>query len=334
MAAATAAAFFVAWRTHDRVQELELELVRRQQDSQTQATEAALLARQAQEISRDAVAKAALLDARVAELAIQRSQLEELIRALTRSRDENLLADIDASVRVALQQTGITGSAEPLLSALRSADERLVRANQPRLEPVRRAIARDMDRTKAVALADLASLAIKLDEGVRLADEVPMLVIESSRPAARTVAAAASGARSPGKTAAVASAPPPSPVGGFGTLIAEWGQTLWAELVSLVRVTRIDQPEAMLLAPEQSFFLRENLKLKLLNARLALLSRQFDIAQADLQAAIAAIERHFDRNARQTAVLLELVRSVTSQARQGGVPRPDDTLAALAAASR
>ena len=334
---AVVVALVVAWRTQDRVQELEQELVRRQQDSQTQATEAALLARQAQELSRDALAKATLLDARVAELAIQRSQLEELIRSLTRSRDENLLADIDAGVRVALQQTGITGSAEPLLAALRSADERLARANQPRLEPVRRAIARDIDRTKAVALADLASLAIKLDEGVRLADDVPLLVIESSRPAPRPTSVASgtgAAARAPGKPVAPASSPTPSPVGGLGALMAEWGQAAWSEVVALVRVTRIDQPEAMLLAPDQSFFLRENLKLKLLNARVALLSRQFDTAQADLQAAIGATERHFDRNARQTAALLELLRSVTSQARQGGVPRPDDTLAALAAASR
>jgi uroporphyrin-3 C-methyltransferase len=104
-------------------------------------------------------------------------------------------------------------------------------------------------------------------------------------------------------------------------------------VVALVRVTRIDQPEAMLLAPEQSYFLRENLKLKLLNARLALLSRQFDVAQADVQGAIAATERHFDRSARKTVALLELLRGVAVQTRQAGVPRPDDTLSALATAA-
>jgi 2-dehydro-3-deoxyglucarate aldolase/4-hydroxy-2-oxoheptanedioate aldolase len=46
----------------------------------------------------------------------------------------------------------------------------------------------------------------------------------------------------------------------------------------------------MLIAPEQAFFLRENLKLRLLNARLALLSRQFDTAQADLSDALAALD--------------------------------------------
>ena len=100
-----------------------------------------------------------------------------------------------------------------------------------------------------------------------------------------------------------------------------------------MRVTRIDAPEAMLIAPEQGFFLRENLKLKLLNARLALLSRQFDTSQSDVQAALAALNRYFDGSSRKTTVATELLRQVSAQSRQGGVPRPDDTLAALAAAA-
>ena len=108
---------------------------------------------------------------------------------------------------------------------------------------------------------------------------------------------------------------------------------MWTESRELLRVSRVDQPQAMLIAPEQSFFLRENLKLKLLNARLALLSRQFDIAQADLQVAIGSTDAWFDRNGRKTQLLMELLRSVAAQARQAGVPRPDDTLAALATAA-
>ena len=102
---------------------------------------------------------------------------------------------------------------------------------------------------------------------------------------------------------------------------------------SLVRVTRIDQPEAMLVAPEQAFFLRENLKLRLLNARLAVLSRQFDTAQSDLRDAAAALERYFDRSSRRVVSALDLVRQVSTQARLVSVPRPDTTLAAIATAS-
>ena len=102
---------------------------------------------------------------------------------------------------------------------------------------------------------------------------------------------------------------------------------------SLVRITRIDQPEAMLVAPDQAFFLRENLKLRLLNARLALLARQFAAAQSDLQWAEGAIGRYFDRSSKRTQIAADQIRQVVQQSRQAGVPRPDDTLSALATAN-
>ena len=323
----------VAWRAQQRVNSIEQELVRRQQDSQGQSTEARLLAKQAQEGTLEATAKLALLEARVAEVAIQRGQLEDLIQSLSRSRDENLLVDVEAGIRVAQQQSNITGSAEPLVAVLRQADERLARYNQPRLEGVRRAIARDLDRVRAVGVADIPSLVIKLDEAVRLVDEVPLL----SAPEPRKSGAPVSTARSaPGAASAVGS--------GVSASAAEWARAwgdgwrtlterVWLEARSLIRLTRIDQPEAMLLAPEQAFFLRENLKLRLLNARLALLSRQFDTAQSDLQSAQASLDRYFDRSSRRTALASELVKQVAVQARQVVLPRPDDTLAALATAS-
>ena len=122
-------------------------------------------------------------------------------------------------------------------------------------------------------------------------------------------------------------------VGSFGDRWGSLAGYLWGEVKSLVRVTRIDQPEAMLVAPEQAFFLRENLKLRLLNARLALLSRQFDTAQSDLRDAQSALDRYFDRSGRRVASATELVRQVASQARLVSVPRPDATLAAIATAS-
>jgi uroporphyrin-III C-methyltransferase len=98
-------------------------------------------------------------------------------------------------------------------------------------------------------------------------------------------------------------------------------------------VTRIDHPEAALVSPDQSFFLRENLKLRLLNARLALLSRQFDTAQSDLRDCQEMLSRYFDMRSRKVAGVSELLRQVAGQARQVSVPRPDDTLAALTAAA-
>ena len=344
----------LAWKTDQRVANLEQELVKRQMDSAGQATEARVLAKTAEEGMRDMAARLALTESRVAEVAIQRSQLEELLQSLSRSRDENVVVDIEASIRVALQQNAITGSAEPLVATLKQSDERLARYNQPRLEGVRRAIARDLDRVKAVSVTDIFTLTIKLDDVVRMVDELPLLsaaeprsraVLANGRPVADNAAAAATAPRTTATAtatpAATAKRVPATLPPGIGTLAwfrdlgvawdALW-QRVWLEVKSLVRVTRIDQPDAMLLAPEQSFFLKENLKLRLLNARLALLSRQFETAQADLKVAQGSLDRYFDKTARRTVLAAELIKQVAAQARQVGVPRPDDTLAALAAA--
>ena len=320
LAALGTAAIMLAWNTQQRVKSLETELVKRQQGSDTQATEARTLARQAELTAREAGGKLALLEARVAETSLQRTQVEELIQSLARSRDENVLADLDAAIRVALQQTAITGSAEPLVLTLKQADERLARFNQPRLERVRRAVAQDLERTRTAGVTDITVLTIRLDEVIRTVDELPLLSSPERR-GGDVVAAPASAASA----------------GGWVTSLGErWGSLaayLWGEVQGLVRVRRIDEPEAILLAPEQTFFLRENLKLRLLNARLALLSRQFDTAQSDLRDAQAALDRYFDRSARRVASASESVRQVTAQARLVTVPRPDATLAAIATAS-
>ena len=325
LAALATAALVLAWNTQQRVKALEGELVKRQQDSGAQAAEARLLARQAQEGARDSAAKLALLEARVAETSLQRTQLEDLIQSLARSRDENVLADVEAAVRVALQQAAITGSAEPLISTLKQADERMARFGQPRLERVRRAVAQDLERARAAGTTDIPLLSIRLDEVIRLVDELPLLSALDRRAPSRVA--------SPVKSAASAA----SGAGGWAdSLGGRWQSVLdqvWEEARSLVRVTRIDMPEAMLVAPEQTFFLRENLKLRLLNARLALLSRQFDVAQSDLRDAQSALERYFDRNSRRVTGAIDGVRQIATQARTIAVPRPDATLAALAAAA-
>ena len=327
------ASLVLAWRADQRGASLEQALVLRQQDSAARASEARTFAKQAQENAATATAKVALLEARVAEVAVQRGQLEDLIQSMSRSRDENLLGDIEAATRVALQQAAITGSAEPLVATLKQSDERLARYNQPRLEGVRRAIARDLGRVKATSVADIASLSVKLDEAIRMVDELPLLAVADTRRSKDAGKPAGAGRAAGAALPAPAATASTSWSSRIGETWNAFGEKIWSEAKSLVRVTRIDHPEAMLLAPEQSFFVRENLKLRLLNARLALLSRQFDTAQADLQAAQSALDRYFDRGSKRTLLAIELIRQVAGQARQVVLPRLDDTLAALTAAS-
>ena len=327
---------WIAWQTQKRVQSLEQELVRRQQDSQGQATEARVLARQAQEQSREAMARTTLMETRLAEVALQRTQVEDLIKNLSLSRDENLVFDIEAGLRVASQQAALTGSAEPLIAALQSSDDRLARAKQPRLDNIRRALAKDLDRVKATRVADIQTLAIRLDEAARLVDDLPVLNQPegAATPATNTAKdARAAKDKTPGK-ADKATAASDAASSTWRSAVWDWGrgaaQTVWTETRSLIRVTRIQQPEAMLLAPDQAFFLRENVKLRLLNARLALMSRQTAQAAADLRVIERTLPRYFDTQSRKTQLLQSMVTDAIAQSQQTTVPRPDDTLAALA----
>ncbi|MCA0174705.1 MAG: uroporphyrinogen-III C-methyltransferase [Proteobacteria bacterium] len=320
LALACVVSLVLVWQTQQRVRVLESELVRRQQTSQDAATEARLLARQASDVAADAAAKQALLEARVAESALQRDQIDELLRSFSRSRDENALADIEAALRVAQQQSELTGSPEPLLATLRQADERLAHINQPRLERVRRAIARDTERLRAAQVLDVPALSVRLDEISRDVDDMALLATP-----ARVAAKAKAAPAAPPVPAAAASQP------AWRVHLGHAAAQVWQEARSLVRVTRIASPEAMLIAPEQGYFLRENVKLRLLNARLALLSRQGDVAQRELAAAHAAMQRYFDPGQRRVAASLDALAQATRQvAQQRPTPRPDDTLAALA----
>ena len=210
---------------------------------------------------------------------------------------------------------------------------RLTRNAQPRVERVRRAVAHDLDRVRAVAVSDIAALLIRIDDVVRAVDDLPLLAQPERR--GPLSAESAARARAAAAAAAAAASAGASTQPTWRARIGEGWQVLtervWSEARGLVRVTPVDHPEAMLLAPEHAYFLRENLKLRLLNARLALLSRQFNTAQSDLRDVQGQLERYFDRSSKRVTNATELVRQVGSQARGVVVPRPDETLAALAA---
>jgi uroporphyrin-III C-methyltransferase len=310
VAALALAVSAMLWQKLSNIQE---QLARQSQEAGANSIEARALARQAQELARETAARQALTDTRLSEVALQRTQVEELIQSLSRSRDENLVVDIESALRLAQQQAQLTGSAEPLLAELRSADKRLERAAQPRLQRVRAAVARDIDRVRAASVTDVPGLLVKLDELARQVDELPL---------ANAVANASVPATSRKQVT-------PARLQWWEGILTD----IRDEARSLVRVSRVDQPEAVLLAPEQAFFLRENLKFKLLNARLGLLARQTDSARADIAAATSALRKYFDPAARKTQVAAALLQQVQAQLHTVELPRIDETLAVLATAA-
>jgi uroporphyrin-3 C-methyltransferase len=308
------------WQKLSLIQE---QLARQSADAGQLSMQANSLAKNAQDLANETAGRVALLDTRLSEVALQRSQLEELMQSLTRSRDENMVVDIESALSLAQQQAELTGSVQPMLAALHSAQKRLSKVAQPRLTPVLRALQTDIDRIQSASVTDTPSLLNKLDELVVLVEELPLL-------------------NAVGANSRAAAAPAPAPSQPMGNVWeqawrqAQWSvlaSSVWAELSSLVRVSRIDQPEAVLLTPEQSFFARENLKLRLLNARLGLLARQTTASRNDLQWAERDMRRFFDVTGRKGITALSLLNQTQSQMRQFDMPRLDHSLAALATAA-
>jgi uroporphyrin-3 C-methyltransferase len=194
---------------------------------------------------------------------------------------------------------------------------------------VQRAIGRDLDRLTRATVTDTAGLLARLDDLVRQVDELPVQNAVAQAAATRRLAAAPPGPGAEGASGATASA---EQAWWQATLQRSW-EVVRDEARNLVRVSRIDHPEAILLAPEQTFFLRENLKLKLLNARLGVLARQFESARADLAAATAALNKYFDPASRRTQAAAAVLQTAQASMKAAELPRLDETLSALATAA-
>lgn len=320
----------------------QVELAERARETAELVAKAQAQAARSDELAQELQARLTVAEVRLSEVSLQRTQLEELMLSLSRSRDDNLIQDLDSAVRLAVQQAQLTGSAQPLLTALKAADQRIARSAQPRLNPVQRAIARDIERLQSTPLADIPALALQLDDLSRQVDNWPLLnevgLRRSKLPAPAAPAAATAAAATPAKDDPEAGA---EPAVGWREAVSRWWTSLWRQIGTdaldsardLVRVTRIDHPEAALLAPEQSFFLRENIKLRLLNARLAVTARNMSAAQVDVIAIETLIDRYFDAGAAPVAVASTTLGRLRKDLAGSPMPRPDETLSALAVAA-
>jgi uroporphyrin-III C-methyltransferase len=261
---------------------------------------------QAQAALRESQARIAELEARVADTHEQRVALEEMYRDLSRSADDRVLAEVEQMLVLASQQLQLAGNVRAGLAALQAADQRLARAEKLAAAPLRRAIQQDMERLKAVPAVDTAGLAIKIDSLIAQADTLPLPVAET--PAARNVARAK-----------------PLEEAGFVRVARDF----WDEMKGLVRIREIETPDAALLTPAQSYFLRENLKLRLLAARMALVARDESAFREDLRASQAWIAKYFDAKAKPTAATLAALKQVAESPINISVPDINASLAAV-----
>lgn len=304
-----------------RVEHLTQELARRQQSNDALVQETRVLSKNAQDTVKELQAKVGALDGQVVEARDKQAALEQVYQDLMRNRDDWEIAEIQQLLTNAGQQLQLTGNVQVALSALQSADARLARADKPQYNQLRRAIARDIARMKAVPDTDLTGAAIKLDESINQIDSLPLL--SGERMLDRVPGENEKAAKADAKGASA-----PAATGNFVT--RTWDYVL-SELGQVIRVRKVEDTNALLLSGDQGWFLRENVKLRLLNARLALLSRNEPVFRNDLAAAQAMIGRYFDTRSRRVQGVLTLLKQSQASAVSVSLPTMAESLGALRA---
>ena len=243
---AALAAAFAAWQWYDSRSEigaLRQETAKKLAAADAQAGGSRLVAEQAREAMAAAQVKLGMLESRLAESQNQQLALESLYQELSRNRDEWAYAEIEQSLALASQQLALAGNVKAALVALQTADARLQRMDRPQLTALRKAINGDIARLKAAPHVDTLAISTRLDALIAQLDKLPLATEMRSQPEQPPAAA---------------------PGAGEGNPWTRFWRDVWTELRGLICVQQMDKPDAALLAPSQSFFLRENLRLRLI----------------------------------------------------------------------
>jgi uroporphyrin-3 C-methyltransferase len=286
----------------ERIRDLKTELGRQLAESGKDISETRLLARNADDAMRQVSEKVAHIESQMVTSQQQQLSLEALYKDLSQGRDQWTLAEIEQVLLTAARQLQLAGNVKAAIIALEGADTRLQRLDKPQFTALRRAIAADLAKLRAVPSLDEVGASARIEALVARHADWPLVSAQVSE-----------------------AAPPPR----ASAQATDFGQELWNELKRLVQIRRVESNEAVLLPPDQAYFLRENLRLRLLSARLALLTQDQAAFQADLHAVSETLSRYFNtRDAGVADALKEVERLSGLQVAQK-LPGIDASLAAL-----
>lgn len=303
------------WSSQNQISGLRDEVAKRLQTADSNSSETKILARNVQDTAKEIQSKVILLEGKQSEAQSQQLALEQLYQDLSKNRDDWALAEIEQVLATASQQLQLAGNVQGALIALQNADGRLAKSDKPQFISIRRAIAKDIERLKSLPALDLPGVALRLDSVIAQIDHIPLWadeksVVSATPPKAplRVLPKSAGSAKADKKMVddVEQSTWTMRLQDGWQSFSSE----MWNEVKQLIRVRNVETPDVLLLTPSQSYFARENLKLRLLNARLALLSRNESIFRSDMIAAQDAIAKYFDTRAKQTQTVQALLRQV------------------------
>ena len=301
------------WDGHDSSQTLTQNLgLKLAEQNKAQSQTAAQVDQMVKDL-RDSQNRVAQLEGKLAEFQGQRVALEEMYRDLARAPDDWLLAEIEQTLNIASRELVLAANVRAALIALQTADQRLARADKLQVVQLRRAVTQDMERLKALPLVDVVGISLKLDNLMTLAATLPLAIPDSM--AANALVSREARPNDANENFAV-----------------RLGRDLWFELKQLVRIRDLDSGDPVLLSPQQSYFIRENLKLRLLSARTALIARDDVNYKEDLKLVREMLTRYFDPKAKVNTNALTMLKQLAENSVSIAPPDITASLSAVRAA--
>ncbi|MFA5520461.1 MAG: uroporphyrinogen-III C-methyltransferase [Castellaniella sp.] len=279
---------------------------------------------------------AALDDSFKASRAEYRS-LDEAFQLLTdRGSDLVLLNDIDHLVVIAQQQLQLGGNVSNAIISLETAQAQLARANRPALASLQQTINGDLDRLRAARTIDVGLLSARLDELAALVQQAPLLVPDDVSPTGAVTG--------PEQAPPVPQADPAQPVSGddsgswWESALARGRDWTDATMTSLredfdrfISVRRVDDAAALLISPDQAARFRDNLRLRIMTAQLALMMGQSEIWKSETHALVQAIGARFDAQSTLSRQALRIARELEDTDIELKLPDVGNSITALEA---
>ena len=307
------ALLILAWQwinTRQRFNEVEKSLSQKLETYQANNQQSLALAKQAEERSTEANARTVILEQKLEESRDQQDVLQTLYDQLAENREATAVAEVEQLLTIANQQLQLVGNVKSALLALQAAENRLEPLNLPRANQLRETLGQEIENLRQLPQVDILAMSAQLDALSNLCASLPL--ISERQPTLNAKAAQEKAHKALAQNTWQKVAYP-----------------IWEDFKSLVTIERIDKPEPPLLSVDHEFYLRENLKLRLLTARVALLQHDEVSYKADLATVSKWINQYYDAKHPNAIQAFKLINQLSGNNIDIQLPQLTESIAAV-----
>lgn len=303
----------LAWQwlnTRQRFNEVEKSLSQKLEDYQAINQQSLALAKQAEERSTQADARTVILEQKLEESRDQQDVLQTLYDQLAENREATAVAEVEQLLTIANQQLQLVGNVKSALLALQAADKRLEPLKLPRANQLRETLAAEIETLRKLPQVDVVGMSAQLETLADLCASIPL--ISERQPTLNAKATQQNTVNMAQLNA-----------------LQKVAYPIWNDIKNLVTVERIDKPEPPLLSADNAFYLRQNVKLRLLTARIALLQHDDASYKADLATVSTWVNQYFDAKHPKAIQAFNLLKKLSSNNIDIELPRLTESIAAV-----